>query len=334
MTDKKIETGDLQKALAALTDLAKGHGSRGTATTAVETMVGESGSTQIFHTASNSDPGGWAGSSWKGEGWEDSIDANGTDLNAVKKLGKSIAEGILAKCSKGQSLSAREVNFMSKGGMDFLKDKDDDKDAKKAFPPKKDDEVEKAHADAAEDREQIKDMVKPGSIKKSDVSKSLLDHAAENPAVSNGLELSEFLAGFAQVVNKSHASSEARIVKSVVDRVLTALAAGAEEQATVSKSMAGALASLGEVLAAQAQRVEQIESGPARGAKSQVSVQKSGVAPSPIDGGGDGIEGMSKSMIAERLLDLVKKSEATPQDVLKFDASGYLSNEMKRKIAR
>lgn len=331
MADKKIESGDLQKALSALQDIAKGHSSRGTATTAVETMVGESGSTQLFHTASNSDPGSWAGSSWRGEGWEDSIEANGTDMGAVRKLGKSIASEIMSKLSKGTPLSARETNFVSKGGMNFLSDDKKDDKAEKAFPPKKDEDVEKAgHSDEAEDKKLVREMVKPDAVKKSDVAKSLLDHAVENEEVSKGFEVAEFLAGWAQVMHKSLQSMEAR----VTDRVLSAIAKSDADAGAVSKSMAGALASLGEVLAAQQQRLDQIEAAPARAAKSTTSVQKSGVVPSPVEGGGNGLEGMSKSMIAERLLDLVKKSEATPQDVLKFDGSGYLSPELARKIAR
>ena len=326
MTDK-IETGDLSKALAALQDLAKGHSSGGTATTKVETMVGESGSTQLFHTSSNSDPGGWAGSSWRGEGWEDSIESNGTDMGAVRKLGKSIATDIMGKITKGVALSAREANFVSKGGMNFLND-DRKEEASKAFPPKKDEDVEKAHPDAEEDAKQIKDMVKPSAMK-GDVKKSLLDHASENAAVQNGFEVAEFLAGWAQVMHKSLQSSEARIVSQVTDRVLTAIAKSDAEQGVVSKSMAGALASLGEVLAAQAQRIDQVEAGAARGAKSALSKSVG----APLDGAPVGIENMSKSQVTEKLLDLVKKSEASAQDVLKYDASGVISPELARKVA-
>lgn len=328
MTERKIDQGDFAKAMNALQEIAKGHSSRGTATTKVETMVGESGSTQLFHTGSNSDPGGWAGSSWRGEGWEDSIDANGTDAGTVQKLGKSIASGIMSKLSKGESLTARELGFVSKGGLNFLKDKDkDDDDAKKAFPPKDDkkDDVEKAHSDEAEDKKLVRDMVKPGAMNKSEVNKSLLDHAAENPAVHPGFEVSEFLSGFAQVVHKSLQSMEARIT----DRVISAIAKSAEETGEVQKSMAGALSSLGEVLSVHAQRIEQIESAPARAPKS--ALVKSGVLASPVDAS-PSIDNLSKSVVTERLLDLVKKSEASAQDVLRYDSTGYLTPELERKV--
>ena len=333
MAEKKIESETFAKAMAALQDIAKGHSSGGTATTKVEGFASMSGPTQLFHTAANSDPGSWAGSSWRGEGWEDSIDANGTDMGAPKALAKSIAKSIMAKLTKGEALSSRETNFVSKGGLNFLKDKDKDDEASKAFPPKdKDDEVEKAHPDAEEDKKQIESMVKPGAMKKSEVAKSMIDHAEDNDEVRKGFEVAPFLASWAQVMAKSLQSSEQRIIAQVTDRVLTAIARSDADNGAVQKSMAGAMASLGNVLAVQSQRLDQIETGPARAPKSQ-QINKSGMIPSPSDGGGGGLEGMTKSMVAERLLDMVKKSECTAQDVLKFDASGQLSPELARKVA-
>jgi len=330
MMEKKIEQGDLAKAITALQELAKGHSSRGTATTAVETMVGESGSTQLFHTDSNSDPGSWAGSSWRGEGWEDMIEANGTDLRAVRKLGKSIATGIMAKLAKGEALTARELGFVNKGGLNFLKDDDKKADkADKALPPKKDDDdVEKAaaHDDEEEDKKLIRDMVKPEAVKKSEVQKSLLDYSRENADVNAGFEVSEFLSGFVQVMNKSLQSMEARIT----DRIISAIAKSDADAGEVSKSMAGALASLGEVLAAHTQRIDQLEAAPARAPKS--ALIKSGAVPSPVDGGGSEFDSLTKSQVTERLLDLVKKSEATPHDVIKYDSTGFLSPELMRKV--
>lgn len=318
MSDKKIDSTDLAKAMAALQDLAKGHGSTGTATTKVETMVGESGPSQLFHTASNSDPGGWAGSSWRGEGWEDSISSNGTDMDSVRKMAKSIAQGIMGKLTKGEALSARETNFVAKGGLNFLNAKDDDdkKDDKK--------DIGKSHADAAEDKKQIKEMVKPDAMK-PDVQKSLLDNVVENAATKPGFEVSEFLSGFVQVMHKSMQAMEARIT----DRVVTAVVKGAADDAESTNALAKSLASLGEVLTLHAQRLEQIEGGAARGPKSQ-TISKAG--PGPLDGGNGG-EVLSKAIVSERLLDLVKKSEATPQDVLRYDATGQLSPELMRKVA-
>lgn len=314
MTEKQIDSGDLAKALSALQDLAKGHGSKGSPSTKVESMVGESGPSQVFHT-SNSDVSSWAGSTWRGEGWEDSINANGTDLDSVRKLGKSIAQGIMSKLNKGQELTARELGFVKKGGLNFLKqDEDKDDKAEKAFPPKPE-EVEKAgHSDEEDDKKLVRQMVKPDAVK------SFADHAAEHETVSKGFEVSEFLAGFAQVMHKSLTSMEARIT----DRVISAINATSQEAGEVQKSMAVAVASLGDVLAAQAQRIDQVETAPARAPKSAF-MEKS-------QANETGAQELSKAQVTEKLIELVQKSQATAQDVLKFDATGEISPELHRKV--
>lgn len=334
MTEKKIETGDLQKALQSLQDLAKGHNSRGTATTEVVGMAAESGATQVFHTPSNSSPASWAGTSASSEDWSDSIGPDGTDY---KVAGAKMRKSVLSKIAKGEALTQGEKNFVAKGGLDKFKDMEKAKEAKgdmaeKAMAPRsmmakakdededeEEDEVSKAeeHSDEAEDRKLIREMM--SKEKKKDVSKSFADHAAENPAVKGGFEVSEFLAGFAQVMHKSLSSMEARIT----DRVLTGLAKSDIEQGEVQKSMAEALARLGEVLAAQAQRIDQVESGPARAAKSTLS--KSGVAP-------EAAQELNKSQVTGALVDLVQKGLATATDVLKYDATGELSPELRQKV--
>jgi len=313
MTEKKIEAGDLQKALQTLQDLAKGHGDRGTATTEVPGMVGESGATQVYHTPNNSDPkGGWAGSSWEDQDWSDSIGPDGTDY---KSAGVAMRKSVAGKIAKGMPLKAGEKAFVAKGGMElFDKEKMDKDEAKKAMSKDED------HEDEAEDKEMLREMVKPSAMKKKDMSKSFSDHAAENPAVKGGFEVSEFLAGFAQVMHKSLLSMESRIT----DRVLTGLAMTSADQGEVSKSMAEALANLGEVLAAQAQRIEQVEAGAARAPKSTLSKSVSmGEADS---------ESLTKSQVTGILVDLVQKGQATAQDVLKYDATGEISPDLRNKV--
>ena len=63
MSEEKTANADaISKALQDLAELSKGHSSRGTVTTKVEAMSGESGASQLHHTANNSNSGGWAGS--------------------------------------------------------------------------------------------------------------------------------------------------------------------------------------------------------------------------------------------------------------------------------
>jgi len=307
---EKIETGDLKKALQSLQDLAKGHNSRGTATTEVVGTVGETGATQVFHTPSNSDPSGWAGSSWTSEDWSDSIGPDGTDY---KSAGAAMRKSVLSKIEKGLALNAGEKKFVAKGGLDKFnfakKDEDKDEDEEK--------KVEKSeHCDEAEDKKLIKE-----ELAKKDVKKSFLDHSAENTAVSSGFEVSEFLAGFAEVMHKSLTSMEQRMT----DRVLTSISRSSADQGDVSKSMAEALANLGEVLVAQAQRIEQVESGASRAPKSQ-TVAKSQSNSDPSE--------LNKSQVTGLLMDMVQKSQATAQDVLKYDATGEISPELRAKIAR
>lgn len=316
MSESKIESADLKKALSALQDLAKGHNSRGTATTEVVSMVGESGSPQVFHTPSNSSPGTWAGSSWEGEDWSDSIGPDGTDY---KSAGAKMRKSVMSKISKGLPLTGGEKNFVAKGGLDKFKDAEETEKAL-PFEKDKDKDIDKAHPDAAEDKKMLKDEIKPEAFKGKDVNKSFADHAAENTAVKGGFEVSEFLAGFASVMHKSLTSMEARIT----DRVITAISKSSVEQNDVQKSLAEALSSLGEVLAVHSQRIDQVEATPARGAK---SIVKSGAAPQA--------EGtpMSKSMVTNIMTNMVQKGQMNVNEVLKFDATGELSDELKARIS-
>lgn len=326
MTEKKIEAGDLQKALQTLQDLAKGHNSRGTATTEVPGMVSESGATQVYHTPNNSDPkGGWAGSSWEEQDWSDSLGPDGTDYKAA---GVAMRKSVAEKIAKGKKLSRGEECFVEKGGMsafDPKKLKEEEEEAKKgmygaADTKKAMDSEDEDHEDEEADKKLVERMVKPGAMKKGEMNKSFSDHASENSAVRGGFEVSEFLAGFAQVMHKSLLSMEARIT----DRVLTGLAMTSADQGEVQKSMAEALANLGEVLAAQAQRIDQVEAGAARAPKSTLSKS---VSTAEVDA-----ESLNKSQVTGILVDLVQKGQATAQDVLKYDATGEISPELRNKV--
>ena len=303
--EKTVAQEDVQKALTQLRDIAKGHSSGSTATTKVETMNSESGSTQVFHTPSNSDPkGGWAGSQSReaGEnGASDAIDANGTDYNSGAEMVKSI----LDKLAKGQPVTPEEFEFIK--GVAFGK-KDDDKDdekAEKALPFDKDkDKDEKDDKDAA--------------------CKSLSDHATENETVHDGLEVSEFLSSFTDVMSKALASQEERLTQ----RIVSATAAEAEKADNMNKALADALANLGEVFAATIQRIDQIESTPARAAKSTgvEAINKS------FDGQSDDGERLSKAQVSAALVDLVTSDKLNAQEVIKFDTNGEISEATYNKV--
>lgn len=305
-----VKQDDLAKALAALQDIAKGHSSRGTATTEVVSMqqagvgAGSSGGgTQVFHTASNSDPGGWAGSTARSvpeDGATDSVSSNGTDYSA-----QGMMKSILTKLAKGLPLTADEAAFYSaiaKGNVPPFakKDDDEDEDAKKSKDNDEDDEDE-------------------------DMDKSLLDYASDEESVSKGLEVSEFLAGFANVMAKSLEAMEERIIA----RVLKSQASEARATGEFNKSLAEAVGRLGEAVSATAQRVDQIEVQPAHAPRAVHNVQ---VLEKGNFGGPSHDEPMNKALVAAVLVDLVQKSEATPQDVLKFDSTGVLSPTVEAKV--
>jgi hypothetical protein len=299
MSDQTVKQDDLAKALNALQDLAKGHSSRGTNTTDVETMRdagaaagSDAGSTQVFHTAANSEPSSWAGSVKQGcgdDGASDSISENGTDYQAQAKMMKSI----LAKLSKGQALTASEYN-MVKGMANFEK-KEDKED--------KEEEVEKAKACDKDDEE---------------MGKSLSDFANENEVVSRGLEVSEFLASFASVVEKSLSTLEERVVA----RVASELGSTHAESGEFQKSLAGALAGLGETMAAVVQRIDQVENQAARPPKSVQGVhaiEKGGYA------GPEAGESLNKALVGEALVQLVQNGKAQVTDVIKFESTGQIT---------
>ena len=301
--NKKIEEKDLVKALSTLSDLAKGHNSRGTAATAVESMSGEGGATQVHHTSSNSDPGGWAGSKFSEvseNGASDSIDENGTDLKNAKMM-----KSILLKLEKGQTLTAQEYALVKGGFPDFLKRKA----ANAKSQSQSESDVDKAQDCDDDDNEK----------KLTSVTKSLADEAAGNDTVSAGMEISEFLAEFVGTVSKSLSSMEQRITKTV----LAAVEQESARNESFGKSLAGALGALGEGLVANSQRVDQIESTPARGPKSQVALEKS------LTGEG---EQLSKSIIAATLVDMVEHNQMDAREVIKFDSTGGISEHTMAKV--
>ncbi len=295
-----INEEDLTKAMENITSFAKSHGS--SVSTRVETMVGESGATQIFHTLANSDPGAWAGSApsdvpGNGPG-VDKISENGTDLRMMKS--------ILAKLAKGMDLNDDEKKMVEKA----MKDDKDDKDK----DDKKDDKGDGKKPPFA--------FGKPSG----DVSKSMVDLANESTALRHGFEISDFLKSLTATIVQASVNSEARI-KAHVDSRLEAIRG---EYAEVSKSLTGALADVGTVVGATSRKLEAIEQGPARGPKSAVAanapLNKSLAAPSG--------EPLSKALINDAMYELMVAKQVTPLAATKFDSTGEISRDDEAKVRR
>jgi hypothetical protein len=313
--DKTVAVESVAKALETLQDLAKGHNSRGTATTEVESMrdagTGSgsgSGSTQVFHTPANSDPGTWAGTGQRTspeDGATDGIDENGTDYSGSAEMVKSVME----KAASGQALNdidkAVLAAALSKGGMftNFSgtgkKSKADDDD--------KSEKVEKA-ADCDDDDDK--------DDKKNPFAKSL----EGNEDVAKGLEVSSFLSGWADVQGAALNGVEARLTKS--------LQGAHGEQREYNTELAKSIVGLAEVLTLQSQRIEQLESTPARGPKSATAVEKSfgeGGAP-------QGEEQLSKSQVLDAMTQMVVSGELSATEVVKFESTNALTPEIDSQV--
>ncbi len=303
MSDTTATPEELTKALAALSDLAKSKGS--TVTTRDPSMDSKTSDTHVFPSKGDSDPGSWAGSTWTEvpkNGASDSIEDNGTDLKSAAKMRKSILE----KIAKGHPVTAAEFDIV-KGAM---------------FPPEDKDDVQKAKAKKAgellpppagagapgEDEEEKEKMM-------GMMGKSMADHARTDPRVTAGFEVSDFLVGVVNVLNKSLQSTEARVSARVTEQ--------AERQEQFNKSLAEAVNNLAQVLGLTAQRVSQVESEPARAPR---SIQKSDPSPKGAEGS------LTKSHVLNVMCDLVKSNNLDPKEVVLFETTGQIRPEVASKV--
>lgn len=287
-----ISEDKISKALANLESLSKSHE---TVTTKVESMAGQSGSTQVFHTPSNSDPGSWAGSKEEdvpGNGpGVDKISENGTDLRMMKS--------ILAKLAKGMDLSDDEKKVVAKA---------------------------MEHDDEKEDKQLIRQMV-PGAKdkdEKKEVKKSLMDAAQESPAMREGFEMSTFLKDQTQAISKSLEGIEARLAARLDEQV----AALRNEYATMAKSLTDYVGDVGTVVGATARKLDAIENSAARPPKSAVA---SNNALNKSLGAPQGTE-LSKAMVSAALHEMMVKREITSLDAIKFDTTGELPRDLEAKV--
>lgn len=310
MSDE-LDIAGLKKSLDAL---RKSSAAGGTNTTAVESMSGESGATQVFHTASNSDPSSWAGSSGKdvpANGATDGISSNGTDYD-----GRGVMKSIMAKIAKGVALSGVEKAILKAfsedekamdkafGAVADADDKDDKNDKENPFKAKK-----------AMDKEDDKD----------DVAKSLTDLAAGNPTLEAGFEMTDFLRELVSTISKSQSALESRILRHVDNRVGSVL--------DINKSIASVLTGVGDATVFTANKISQFENGPARGVKSVTQVSEQ-VNKSLGNGGNTGLEGLTKPQIADALANLMmsKSFNVSAQDVVKFESTGILTPALRDAV--
>ena len=338
-----LKSGDFQKSLGRLQDMAKG--------------------TQLHHTASDSNPSSWPGGSQEDldeHGGDIHIDDNGTDYAGVRKslankIRKSkaltpaevaIADGsnplpaIQAKMAKGQALTSAE-EWALKGGFDAStgqymskassKPSDsapmsgEDKDAA-SVPP--------SHAGGKEDEVE------------ADAKKSFDAAVDSSLELQKGVEISPFLYELTRAIGSALAGSETRVVKgleaaltkianrvSVIEKSQAATAAAQDE---FNKSLAEAVVGIGETVGATADATAKQAHLPVGAPKSQTRLgsDASGVnVMSKSYGGPGGLDmNLSKSMISDALVELAKSKEVQPIEVVRFESANELLPATRAKV--
>jgi len=284
---------------------------------------------QLFHTASDSNPGTWAGSGQEDQNeHEDGIDENGTDYNGVKKslamkVAKSkaltpgevaIAAGnksgarkaIGAKITKGQKLTQAESWALKKGFPFGKDDEDGDEDEKKSVAkgsdgPKKagtpgetelPTKVPDSHAGDADE------PIEP------DAKKSLAGAIGQTDHLRKGIEMSPILAEFARAMGVALEGVEARTAQRVskaltdaiaplvgrVDAIEKSFGGFANQQTDFSKGFAEAMVGIGQQLAGSAEVASAAATGPVGGPKSHLRAIPGGQGQAP-----GGVQAVQKS---------------------------------------
>jgi len=313
MSAETFDLDKVKKSLAALQDIAKGHASGGTSSTKVESMTGQGGPTQIYHTPANSDPGSWAGSTARDvadNGATDDIAANGTDYGGNGNMVKAIMD----KIAKGQPVTAAEYKVLEKGMMPFgkdKKDKDDDDDA---------DDVEKGFED-----------------KDKDEDKTITKSISEDDDLAKGFDVVPFLEQWSAQVTKAIDARLDAMSKSITKHINTRISAQQADSGAITKSLADAMAGVGATVVATHERLESLESTPARGARSVAGVQaiqKGSYAGAEDDYISKALNGdpMAKAEVADALADMVTKGLCSPQEAILFDSVGQISTGLLNKV--
>lgn len=299
-----VNKDDVTKALEALKaiggeQLSKGHSNGDRVNIETDSMTSETSGHQVFNTPSNSEPDGWAGSKQRDcaeNGATDAIDGNGTDYNGGAAT--AMAKACAVKLAKGQALNPVEAAFVEAGGLTkgFPFDKDGD--------DKKDDD---------------KDVKKSDDKDEDGMNKSFAELAAENEEIRKGFEVSDYLSAQVDVLNKALDCMESRIVDAVSGMVASSTASSEEFNVGLSK----ALVRMAESQAAQGQRIDQVESTPARGPLSTQNVQA--VEKSFGNGGPPQVPQLDKRTIQGALETLMMKGQVAGLDVIKHESSGEIS---------
>lgn len=326
---------------------------------------------QLFHTASDSNPGTWAGTGQEDQDeHSDGIDENGTDYNGVKKSlaakiakSKALTPGEVAivqgnrsacrksigdKIAKGSKLTQAESWALTKG-FPFGKDEDKDDDAEKSGMNKAD-EVAKTKKDSPAIIENDEDSkIEP------DAKKSLGGAIAGTEHLKKGIEMSPILAEFARAMGVAlegvEARTAARVTKSLVDVVAPlvgrveniekSLGAFSGVQGEFNKSFAEAMLGIGQQVAGSVEVASQAATGPVGGPRSQLRAIPGGQGQQGVQAvqksfGAGGLdtsgEAFAKSQITDTMFELVKGGQLNQLDLVKFESSGEMNPAVRQMV--
>jgi hypothetical protein len=264
----------------------------------------------------------------------DKIKEDGTDYN--ERGGKAVRKSIREKVKKGFALSVQELALL----------KSDIESAEKAGPmgggggaggmgkppipgmgkSKDDDEDDKG---GDKDKDDDKD-------KNPFFGKSFQNAAQQSETIQKGVEVSEFLSELAKAFGEGLQGIEARthsLVENLGQQVFGALNQFAGEQGEFNKSLAEAVANIGYGVAGSMEQVEQVAQMPASGPKGQMQViQGGGQGFVNKSFGGPGGETLDKSQVLDIMQDMLEKGQLTPLDIIKFDTTGDMRQDLGPRI--
>jgi hypothetical protein len=324
----------------------------------LERLAKGTGQTQLFATPSDSNPGTWAGTSQEDVNeHEDGIDENGTDYNGVKKaLASKVAKSqaltpaevaivkntnpltlIGNKIAKGQKLTAAEA-WAVKKGFPFNKDEEEEEDEKEVS--KASTKPSPAPASGTQSDSKKVPETNPGKDtteedldgEGTDAKKSFANAVNTSTNLRKGIEMSPILFEVTRAIGEGLAGVEAGVVAKVnkslapvfnrIERLESALQGFASNQGEFSKSIAEAVAGIGQHIAGTSQAQIQEVSAPVSAPKSRLQVMQKSFGPGGLD---MSTESLAKSQIVDVMCDLVKSNRLNPIDVVKYESNGEIS---------
>jgi hypothetical protein len=293
---------------------------------------------QLFHTASSSKRTAWPGGKEHGIGnnWDDSIGKDGTDYHPARK---AIAE----KALKGMPLTPDELQIL-KGDIESSIEKGEGQEVEGRNP---------TPGPKGEGREACKSQTAPESEKeqagKEEVAKSLEQAAQESEVLRPALEMSPILVELVkaldsrmQMMEKSLQEAQVATANAQLEAIGEFVGERFEQQGEFNKSLADVVVGIGHGVAGTIEHQVAEGQQPVGPPKSQMRVIDGGqsnnpqVAPQVVQKSFEGPAGqdLTKSQIADEMIDMVQKGQLSSVEVCKFDMTGEVRPDLMETIQK